>query len=107
MNNRRNPTPLGKRLPVMFVIVTLAVRFDPSIVFIEVFVDTPLDVCESRDVKGIYAQARKGAIMQFTGVDDAYEKPLAAEITMETTACSAEENAARVIDVLRERGYVR
>jgi sulfate adenylyltransferase len=75
--------------------------------FIEVFVDTPLDVCESRDVKGMYAQARKGAIAQFTGVDDAYEKPLAPEITLETTTSSAEENAARIIEVMREREYVR
>jgi sulfate adenylyltransferase len=75
--------------------------------FIEVFVDTPLDVCESRDVKGMYAQARKGAIAQFTGVDDAYEKPLAPEITLETTRMTAEENAARIIEVLRERGYIR
>src|SRR5436190_577579 len=75
--------------------------------FIEVFVDTPLDVCESRDVKGMYAQARKGAIAQFTGVDDAYEAPLAAEVTLETTKNSAEENAARIIEVLRERGLIR
>jgi sulfate adenylyltransferase len=74
--------------------------------FIEVFVDTPLDVCESRDVKGMYAQARRGAIKGFTGIDDPYEAPLSAEITLDTTDATAEENARRVIGMLRERGFV-
>lgn len=75
--------------------------------FIEVFVDTPLETCESRDVKGMYAQARRGAIAHFTGVDDVYEPPLAPEITLETTSASAEQNAARIIGLLRERGSIR
>ena len=50
--------------------------------FIEVFVDTPIGVCEQRDVKGMYAQARSGAIKGFTGIDDPYEAPLSAEITL-------------------------
>ena len=75
--------------------------------FVEVFVDTPLDVCESRDAKGMYAQARRGLIKGFTGIDDPYEPPLAAELTIETTHATAEENARRVVDVLRERGFIR
>jgi len=75
--------------------------------FIEVFVDTPLEVCESRDAKGMYAQARRGVIKNFTGIDDPYESPLAAEVTLDTTNVSAEENARRIVDLLRERGFVR
>ena len=74
--------------------------------FIEVFVDTPLDVCESRDTKGMYAQARRGAIRHFTGIDDPYEAPLAPELTLETVDASAEENARMIVELLRERGYV-
>jgi len=74
--------------------------------FVEVFVDTPLDVCESRDAKGMYAQARAGKIKGFTGIDDPYEPPLAAELTLETTSASAEENARRVIEFLRARGFL-
>jgi len=75
--------------------------------FIEVFVDTPLDVCESRDAKGMYAAARRGAIKNFTGIDDPYEAPETPEVTLDTTSVSAEENARRIADVLRERGFVR
>jgi len=75
--------------------------------FVEVFVDTPLDVCESRDAKGMYAQARRGLIKGFTGIDDPYEAPLAPEITLETTSSTPEENAHRIIDFLREKGFVR
>lgn len=53
--------------------------------FVEVFVDTPLEVCESRDVKGLYAKARSGEITGFTGIDAPYEAPLSAEITIDTT----------------------
>jgi len=74
--------------------------------FVEVFVDTPLDVCESRDAKGMYAQARAGKIKGFTGIDDPYEPPLAAELTLETTSASADENARRVIEFLRARGFL-
>jgi sulfate adenylyltransferase len=75
--------------------------------FIEVFVDTPLDVCESRDAKGMYAAARRGAIKNFTGIDDPYEAPLAAEVTLDTTSVSAEENARRIATFLRERGFIQ
>ena len=75
--------------------------------FIEVFVDTPLDVCESRDTKGMYAQARRGAIKNFTGIDDPYEAPASPEITLETTSVSAEENAATIVRLLADRGLIR
>jgi sulfate adenylyltransferase len=75
--------------------------------FIEVFVDTPLEVCEQRDAKGMYAQARRGEITGFTGIDDPYEAPLAAEITLDTVARSAEENARLILDAVRRRGFVR
>jgi sulfate adenylyltransferase len=75
--------------------------------FIEVFVDTPLDVCESRDVKGMYRQAREGKIKNFTGVDDPYEPPHNAELTLDTVARTAEENAEAVVAYLVGNGFVR
>jgi len=75
--------------------------------FFEVFVDTPLAVCESRDKKGMYAQARRGAIRNFTGIDDPYEPPPAAEIVLDTTRATADANARRIIAYLVDRGYVR
>ena len=75
--------------------------------FIEVFVDTPLSVCEQRDAKGMYAKARRGEIKGFTGIDDPYEPALHPEITLDTVSHTAEENAHRILDLLRERGFVR
>ena len=53
--------------------------------FVEIFVDTPLEVCEQRDIKGMYAKARRGEIKGFTGIDDPYEEPLNPEIIVNTT----------------------
>ena len=75
--------------------------------FIEVFVDTPIDVCEARDAKGMYAKARRGEIVGFTGIDDPYEAPLNPEITLDTVQCSPEENARRILSELLQRGFVR
>ncbi|MDH5506295.1 MAG: bifunctional sulfate adenylyltransferase/adenylylsulfate kinase [Anaerolineae bacterium] len=75
--------------------------------FIEIFVDTPLDVCEDRDVKGLYAKARRGEIKGFTGVDDPYEPPRNPEITLDTVKFNPEENARKIIDYLEERGFLR
>ncbi len=72
--------------------------------FIEIFVDTPLGVCEQRDTKGMYAKARRGEIKGFTGVDDPYEEPLNPEIHMKTTDCSPEDNARKIVRYLIERG---
>ncbi|HYR75264.1 MAG TPA: bifunctional sulfate adenylyltransferase/adenylylsulfate kinase [Pyrinomonadaceae bacterium] len=74
--------------------------------FIEVFVDTPLKVCEQRDPKGIYARARHGEIKHFTGVDDPYEAPLNAEITLDTLMCSAQQNARTIVQHLLQHGFV-
>jgi sulfate adenylyltransferase len=75
--------------------------------FIEVFVDTPLSVCEQRDVKGMYAKARRGEIKEFTGISDPYEAPLNPEITLDTVGFSPEENARRIMAELARRGFVR
>ncbi|PJF25426.1 MAG: adenylyl-sulfate kinase, partial [Phototrophicales bacterium] len=75
--------------------------------FIEVFVDTPLDVCEQRDVKGMYAKARRGEITGFTGIDDPYEPPLAPELSLDTVGYTAEENARRIAAYLLEQGFLR
>jgi sulfate adenylyltransferase len=75
--------------------------------FIEVFVDTPLAVCEERDVKGLYAMARAGELKNFTGIDDPYEAPVEPEITLKTVGVSPKENASRIIDYLIEVGYLQ
>ncbi len=74
--------------------------------FIEVYVDTPIDVCEQRDVKGLYARARRGQITGFTGVDDPYEEPVNPEITLYTVKSSPEENARIIVNYLEERGFL-
>jgi len=74
--------------------------------FIEVFVDTPLAVCEERDPKGMYAKARRGEISDFTGIDDAYEIPETAEILLDSANTAASVNAGIIIDYLRMRGFI-
>jgi sulfate adenylyltransferase len=74
--------------------------------FIEVFVDTPIDVCEARDVKGLYARARRGQITGFTGVDDPYEAPVDPELTLNTVDFSSEDNARKIVDYLEARGFI-
>lgn len=75
--------------------------------FCEVYVDTPLEVCEARDTKGMYAKARRGEVKGFTGIDDPYEPPHAPEITLETIGQGAEHNASLIVKWLFERGFVR
>ena len=75
--------------------------------FIEVYVDTPLSVCEERDVKGMYAKARRGEIKEFTGISDPYEAPLNPEITLDTVGHTPEENARRIMRELAKRGFVK
>ena len=74
--------------------------------FLEVYVDTPIEVCERRDTKGMYAKARKGELHGFTGVDDPYEPPLRPELNLTTIDCTAEDNARRILALLRSRGFV-
>ncbi len=75
--------------------------------FVEVFVDTPLEVCEQRDYKGMYAKARRGEIKGFTGIDDPYEAPEHPEITLDTVNNTPEENARKIIDYLARQGLLR
>ena len=69
--------------------------------------DTPLEVCEDRDTKGMYAKARRGEIQGFTGVDDPYEVPENPEIVLDTVDGQPEENAGRIIDYLKEKDFLR
>ncbi len=75
--------------------------------YVEVFVDTPLEVCEQRDTKGLYTRARRGEITGFTGIDDPYEAPRHPEVRIETLEHTAEENARRILAYLLERGFIR
>jgi bifunctional enzyme CysN/CysC len=74
--------------------------------FLEVFVDTPLEVAEARDPKGLYAKARRGELVNFTGIDSPYEPPEHAELRLDTTALTAEDCAAQVVRALGERGML-
>ena len=74
--------------------------------FIEVFVNTPLEECERRDVKGMYKKARRGELKNFTGIDDPYEQPVNAELELDTVNQTAEENARLIIDYLKERRFL-
>ena len=74
--------------------------------FIEIFVDTPLEVCEARDAKGMYAKARRGEITGFTGIDDPYESPNDPEIKLNTEDFSAIQNAQQIIDYLISEGFI-
>ena len=74
--------------------------------FIEVFVDTPLELCEERDPKGLYKKARAGEIPNFTGVSDPYEAPENPELVIKTAECSLEETAVQLLIYLEDRGKV-
>ena len=74
--------------------------------FIEVFVDAPIEVCESRDVKGMYRKAKEGLIKGFTGVDDPYEPPEAPEVRIDTTKLTPEESAKKIIEHLIMEGFI-
>jgi adenylylsulfate kinase len=74
--------------------------------FLEVYVSTPLEVCERRDVKGLYGRARAGELEGLTGVDDPYEPPRTPEVEIGTVGETVEESAARVLKELEARGYL-
>lgn len=74
--------------------------------FIEVFVDTPLDVCEQRDPKGLYQKARQGDIKDFTGIGSAYEAPEAPEITLAYDGQTPEQSAEQLFELLKSKGYL-
>jgi len=75
--------------------------------FVEVFVDTPIDVCESRDSKGLYAKARRGELKGFTGIDDPYEAPAAPEVRLDTVNASPGDNSRVILEHLKRAGFVR
>lgn len=74
--------------------------------FIEIYVNTPIEVAEQRDVKGLYAKARRGEIVNFTGIDSEYQVPDNAEISIDTTSLLAEKAAEQVVEYLQEHGYL-
>jgi adenylylsulfate kinase len=74
--------------------------------FVEVFVDSPLAVCEERDLKGLYKKARAGLLKGFTGIDDPYEAPLNAEVVCHTDRESVGESSMKVLAKLCDLGYI-
>ncbi|GIT98455.1 adenylyl-sulfate kinase [Sulfurovum sp. TSL1] len=74
--------------------------------FIEVFIDTPLGVCESRDPKGLYKKARKSEIANFTGISSPYEAPISPEIHILNDKISIEDVTQKIIDYLQDKGYL-
>lgn len=74
--------------------------------FMEVFVNTPIEVCEARDTKGLYNKARAGEIKNFTGFDSPYDTPENPELDILTETMPPEEAAAAVIAYRRERGFI-
>jgi adenylylsulfate kinase len=75
--------------------------------FLEVFVDAPIEVCEKRDTKGLYAKARAGQIPEFTGISAPYEAPDKPELVLKSGTETLEESTRRVLDLLREKGVIK
>jgi sulfate adenylyltransferase len=75
--------------------------------FVEVYVSTPLEVCEQRDTKGLYAKARAGLIKQFTGIDDPYEPPEDPDVVIDTQGESPDVAAQRILLKLEALGLIR
>ena len=82
---------------------TLVEEFGP---FVEVYVATPLEECERRDVKGLYAKARAGEIPEFTGISDPYEEPTDAELTLDTSVMSRQQSVEAVLRLLTAGGWL-
>lgn len=74
--------------------------------FVEVFVDTPLALCEERDTKGLYRRARRGEVTEFTGIDSPYQRPARPEITIDTTGRTVADCGAELLGYLRRRGLL-
>ena len=73
--------------------------------FIEIFVDTPIEVCKERDPKGLYQRAMAGEIKNFTGIDSPYEPPETPELTIRTVEAEADMHAERIVEFLKRNGY--
>jgi bifunctional enzyme CysN/CysC len=74
--------------------------------FVEIFVDTPLEICEQRDPKGLYRKARRGELRNFTGLDSPYERPESPELVLDARNDHAEDLADHVIAFLQQRGML-
>jgi bifunctional enzyme CysN/CysC len=79
---------------------------DSGLEFVEVFVDTPIEVCEARDAKGLYAKARAGELRGFTGIDDPYEAPEQADVVIAGDRTTPTDAGAAIVEVLIARGVV-
>lgn len=75
--------------------------------FIEIHIATPIEVCETRDRKGLYAKARAGLIKEFTGIDDPYEAPEQPEVKIDTTSITPDEAAQQILDYLDQEGFLK
>lgn len=75
--------------------------------YVEVYVSTPLSVCEVRDRKGLYKKAREGIVKQFTGVSDPYEEPVSPEVKIDTADRSPDEVITQLVETIRQLGYVQ
>ncbi len=82
------------------------VHDDAGLCFVEVFVDTPIEICESRDPKGLYKKARTGEIKGFTGINDPYEPPLNPEIVVRTAEYPPDVITAQILSYLRKEGIL-
>ena len=82
------------------------VHDDAGLCFVEVFVDTPIEICERRDPKGLYKKARIGEIKGFTGINDPYEPPLNPEIVVRTAECLPHDITAQILSYLRRKGIL-
>lgn len=79
---------------------------EAGVAFLEVFIDTPIEVCEQRDPKGLYKKARAGEIKGFTGIDDPYETPQRPEVHIKTNAHSIDESATQLVEALHAHGVL-
>jgi adenylylsulfate kinase len=84
--------------------VVRALHVEAKVPFIEVHLATPIETCEQRDPKGLYKKARAGQLKGFTGIDDPYEAPLQAEITIDATVTSPQQAAQQLMDYLEKQG---
>jgi bifunctional enzyme CysN/CysC len=85
---------------------TARALFEPG-EFVEIYLDTPLEVAEARDTKGLYKKARSGQLVNFTGIDSPYEPPVAPDVHLKTTELTPEAGAAQVIKLLEDWGRLR
>ncbi|MDP5138695.1 adenylyl-sulfate kinase, partial [Rheinheimera baltica] len=84
----------------------LVKSFIPNGKFIEVHIATPLEVCEQRDVKGLYKKARAGEISHFTGISDPYEAPERADLVLDTSTLSLEDSVQQLLQLLKVKGMI-